>query len=394
MGSNTRLAPLSVCVATGSRADFGLLAPVMTEIANSPSLALQVLAVGLNPSVSSEYAPREACDLGAMPDEWVPVIVADSPHGVAEAIAATVTGASHALERLCPDLVMFLGDRFEILGVALAATTLRIPLAHVAGGDLTLGAYDEGFRHALTKLSHLHFTTNEEATHRLRQLGEEDWRIHTVGSPGIDVIRSMVPVRRTSLEDFMGFRFRERNIVVTLHPTTLEAGRAAEQADTLVAALDELSEDVGVIVTASNADSEGAAIDKILRSFCDRAPGRSIYIPTLGHTMYLSLLSEVDAVVGNSSSGLYEAPSFGVPTVNIGSRQDGRLRAASVIDCAFDKKEIICAISHAMYADRLSVTNPYGDGFASPRIVTELESLPDRERLLRKQFVQHQLEER
>jgi len=294
-----------------------------------------------------------------------------------------------ALARLQPDVVLVLGDRYEILAVALAATVLRIPIAHIAGGDVTVGAYDEGFRHSLTKLSHVHFTTNPEATARVMQLGEEPWRVHEVGSPGIDALLEAKLLSRVELEERLSWKFRSRNLLVTLHPVTLQPTSGLAQAQALGAALESLTDDVGVIITGTNADSEGAEINAVLREYCVRNAPRALHVTSLGNLAYLSLLAQVDAVVGNSSSGLYEAPSLGTPTVDLGVRQMGRPKADSVLHRDGDPESIIQGINEALSRGRMSVTNPYGDGQAVGRVISVLRMLPDRNALLMKTFVDY-----
>ena len=256
-----------VCVATGSRADFGLLKPVMTVIAAAEGLTLEVMVVGSHFLESQGSTISEIEASGFAINERVDVAFDDSASGVSEAIAKTVTGATAALTRLQPNIVILLGDRFEALAVGLASTILRIPIAHIGGGDVTLGAYDEGFRHSLTKLSHIHFTTNTESTQRVLQLGEEAWRVHQVGSPGIDALLEVERQDKETIEHFLSWSFRRRNLLVTLHPTTLQPGAARMHAQALVQALEGMPDDIGVIVTGTNIDNEGAEINDVLWLF-------------------------------------------------------------------------------------------------------------------------------
>jgi len=359
----------------------------MRAVTAHDDLELCVLAVGTHFLDDYGRTVDEITEQGFPVDDRIATEYDDSAEGISRAIGETVQRSSVSLARLQPDIVVVLGDRYEILAVALAATVLRIPLAHIAGGDVTLGAYDEGFRHALTKLSHVHFTTNANATTRLWQLGEEPWRVHEVGSPGIDALLEAELLSKAELEERLSWKFRPRNLLVTLHPVTLQPASGVVQVQALVAALECLTDDVGVIVTGTNADSDGAEINAVLQEYCVRNARRARHVTSLGNLAYLSMLAQVDAVVGNSSSGLYEAPSLGTPTVDIGVRQKGRPMASSVIHCDVDAKSIIQGIDEALSRGRNSVTSPYGDGHAAERIVSVLRTLPDRETLLLKVFV-------
>lgn len=381
-GGSTR-----VCVVTGSRADFGLLAPVIRAVRNSRNLDLRLLAVGSHFLNGQGHTFEEIESIGFSIDERIAIEFDDSDEGISRAIGETVQRSTLALSRLQPDIVLVLGDRYEILAVALSATVLRIPIAHIAGGDVTFGAYDEGFRHAITKLSHLHFTTNSDATARVLQLGEEPWRVHEVGSPGIDALRETELLAREELEEKLSWKFHSQNLLVTFHPVTLQPTSGVRQARALVAALETMTNDIGVVITGTNADSEGAQINAVLTDYCTRNATNAVYVASLGNTAYLSMLAQVDAVVGNSSSGLYEAPSLGTPTVDIGLRQKGRPRATSVIECDVDAESITKGIREALTRGHMDVVNPYGDGHAAEKITSVLRKLPDRETLLLKAFI-------
>ena len=376
-----------VCVVTGSRADFGLLAPIARAVRSSEDLDLCVLAVGPHFLDGQGHTLDEIESAGFNVDEQIAIEYDDSAEGISRAIGETIQRSTVALTHLQPDIILVLGDRYEVLAAALSATVLRSPIAHIAGGDLTFGADDEGVRHAITKLSHVHFTTNPDATARVLQLGEEPWRVQQVGSPGIDALLEADLLSRKELGERLSWRFRSRNLLVTLHPVTLQPETGIEQAQALVAALESFPSDIGVIVTGTNSDSEGAEINAVLKDFCTRNANHSLHVASLGHLGYLSMLAQVDAVVGNSSSGLYEAPSLGTPTVDIGIRQKGRPRACSVIHCNVDSESIITGIHQALSRGRMDVKNPYGDGHAVERIVATLHNLPDRDTLLLKAFV-------
>jgi UDP-N-acetylglucosamine 2-epimerase (non-hydrolysing)/GDP/UDP-N,N'-diacetylbacillosamine 2-epimerase (hydrolysing) len=278
-----------------------------------------------------------------------------------------------------------LGDRFEILAAAQAALVAAIPVAHIAGGDTTEGAFDESIRHCVTKMSHLHFVTNETAARRVRQLGENPEHIYTVGSPGLDLIKRMQLLGRKELEKDLGFSFQKRNLLITFHPVTLDRQPAEEQFSELLSALDSLGSDIGIIFTMPNADTGGRAIIKMIEEYVASRPHAKAYT-SLGQLRYLSAIAHVDAVVGNSSSGLYEVPSFKKPTVNIGDRQKGRVQASSVINCKPESVDIVRAIKEAFSKDCSQAVNPYGDGESTPKVITALKGIPDYRELLKKHF--------
>jgi UDP-hydrolysing UDP-N-acetyl-D-glucosamine 2-epimerase len=308
----------------------------------------------------------------------------DSTAAVARSVGLGVSGFTKFLSRTEPDIVVVLGDRFEILSVAIAALLCRVPLAHIAGGDVTEGALDESVRHSITKMAHVHFVTNELAARRVRQLGENPELVFHVGSPGIDEIRRLVPLGRAALEADLGCRFRARNLLLTFHPVTLEEDSEA-QLGALLEALERLGDDVGLFFTRPNADPGNRSHAHALEDWIARRANACAF-HSLGQRRYLSLMAEVDAVVGNSSSGLYEAPSFGIPTVNIGNRQTGRLAAESVIHCEATAEVILGAIERAFRMDCAATVNPYGDGHSAERIVAVLKSLPNPRALLKKRF--------
>lgn len=375
-----------IAVVTSTRADYGLLQSVMRGIADEPALELQVVATGMHLSPEFGLTVRAIEADGFRVDARVEMLLSsDSPVGIAKSMGLGTIGFADAFERLRPDLVLYLGDRFEILAAAQAALVARIPAAHLAGGDTTEGAYDEQTRHALTKLSHLHFVTNEESARRVRQMGEDPANVHVVGSPGLDFLRTARLLDRAALERSLGFTLRPRNVLVTFHPTTLDATPPVEQFDALAHALAALGPDTGVILTRPNADGDGRALFGRIDALVAAHPNMRAYT-SLGQLRYLSAMALCDAVVGNSSSGLYEAPSLGRPTVNIGDRQRGRLQAASVLDCAPEAGAIEATIRRAFTLSCDGVVNPYGDGHTAGRIVAALCALPDPRALLQKRF--------
>ena len=268
-------------------------------------------------------------------------------------------------------MLLLLGDRYEILAAAQAALIACIPVAHIAGGDVTHGAFDDCIRHAITKMAHLHFVTNAKARERVIQMGEKPEQVYLVGSPGIDEIRLTPFLTQEKIEHRLDFRLRQKNIIVTFHPPTLDEVDAAVQFKALLDALDCFKPDTGVIITGANADPRGGEINRLIHDYVKDREYAAEYM-SLGQQCYFSLMKLADAVVGNSSSGLYEAPSLGLPTVNIGDRQEGRLKAKSVIDCNPEAGAIRSAIEQAFAMDCSSIENPYGDGHATERILDVL----------------------
>ncbi len=375
-----------ICVVTGTRADYGLLRGVMQEIRDAQDLELQVMATAMHLSPEFGLTYRAIEEDGFVIDARVEMLLSsDTSVGIAKSTGLGLIGAAEAFERLKPDIVVLLGDRFEALAVAQAALFARIPLAHIAGGDTTEGTLDESMRHAITKMAHIHFATNEEAGWRLRQMGEDPKNIHVVGSPGLDQLRQLTLLDRQEVVRRLGFRLKSRNLLITYHPATLGVEPAESEYQQILAGLESLGPDVGLIFTLPNADPQGRALIQITESFVAARENAAAFV-SLGQLLYLSVMAQVDAVVGNSSSGLYEAPSLGKPTVDIGERQRGRLRADSVIHCEAKAEQVRAAVEKAFAQDCRGVVNPYGDGYSSRRIVGLLRRIPDPTVLLQKHF--------
>jgi UDP-hydrolysing UDP-N-acetyl-D-glucosamine 2-epimerase len=375
-----------ICVVSGGRADYGLLYWPMREIAASPHFELQLAVTGahLAPEFGDTLATIERD--GFRIDARVEMLLAsDTPAGIAKSIGLGVIGFADALDRLRPDLLLLLGDRFEILAAAQAALVARLPVAHLCGGDVTEGAFDEAIRHSITKMAHLHFATNEPAARRLRQLGEDPRHVFTVGSPGIDYLLRTPPASDAELARETGLDLGRTLLLVTFHPATLGEGPAFAELEELLAALAELGAGPQLVFTRPNADTEGRALARRLEAFVAGHANARLFA-ALGARLYGGLLRRAAAVVGNSSSGLYEAPSFGTPTVDIGDRQQGRLKADSVISCAPERRAIAAAIAEALGRGRRAVANPYGAGDSARRIVEILASIGDFRALTRKRF--------
>jgi UDP-N-acetylglucosamine 2-epimerase (non-hydrolysing)/GDP/UDP-N,N'-diacetylbacillosamine 2-epimerase (hydrolysing) len=375
-----------LCVVTGSRADYGLLYWLMRRIADDPDLCLQTLVTGMHLSPEFGMTFREIEKDGFTINAKVDMLLSsDTPVGIAKSMGLGVIGSIDALERLRPDILVLLGDRFEIFSVVQAALIAMIPVAHIAGGDTTEGAFDEALRHSITKMSHLHFVTNDVAARRVRQLGENPNYIFNVGSPGIDGIKRLKPIAREELERLLQFRFRPRNLLITFHPETLGSQTAQEQFRELLLALDRVAPDIGLIFTKPNADTEGRRLIDMIDRHVEARPQATAFV-SMGQRVYLSTVMQADAVVGNSSSGLYEVPSFRKPTVDIGDRQKGRPRASSIIHCEPKADDIARAIREAMVKDCVDAINPYGDGESSERIVQALKGIAEPKSLLKKHF--------
>jgi UDP-N-acetylglucosamine 2-epimerase (non-hydrolysing)/GDP/UDP-N,N'-diacetylbacillosamine 2-epimerase (hydrolysing) len=376
-----------VCVITGSRAEYGLLFWLLNDLRADADFELQLIVTGMHLASEFGNTVREIENDGFIISRRVEMLVSgDTAGAIAKSIGLGVIGMSDALEQLRPDIVVVLGDRFEIFAAAQACLVHNIPIAHIAGGDTTEGSIDEAMRHAITKMAHVHFVTNELSARRVRQLGENPARVFNVGSPGLDHLRRRPLLDRTALEAALEAPLGERNLLITFHPLTLESDYGAAEFDELLAALESLDPVVRLWFTQPNADAGGRAMASTLRSWVTANKARAQLYASLGQLRYLSLMAEVNAVVGNSSSGLYEAPSLGVASVDIGDRQRGRLAAASVLHCAGERGAIGEAIARAMGFDSRDVVNPYGDGQASGRIIDVLRSLPGGAGLLRKSF--------
>lgn len=368
----------SVCVVTGTRAEFGLLRGLMELIQAHPELELQVVATGMHLSPEFGLTYREIEDAGFSIDARVEMLLsADSATAVTKSTGLGLIGFSDTFDRLDPDVIVVLGDRYEIFAAATAALFAGIPLAHIHGGETTEGAFDEALRHSITKMAHLHFVAAEDYRNRVIQLGENPERVYTVGGLGIDAIRRIELMSRDELEQSTEIRLSDRNLLITFHPVTLEGGSSSlSQMRELLQALNEL-ENTSLIFTLPNSDTGGRELAACVQSFVESHPN-AWAVSSLGQLRYLSLMRLVDGVVGNSSSGLLEAPAMGVGTINIGDRQKGRLQANSIINCEPSKQGIGRALeelySNSFRESLQSISNPYGDGGAYEKIVSVLSS--------------------
>ncbi len=378
-----------ICVITSTRADFGLLRWLMDDIQKSSDLKLQVIATGMHLSPEFGLTYKEIQLAGFKIDAKVEILLSsDSAAGITKSMGLGLIGFADVFAELSPDLIIVLGDRFEIFAATTAAHVSGIPVAHLHGGETTEGAFDEAFRHSITKMSHLHFVASDEYRKRVIQLGEHPSRVYLVGGLGVDAIRRTTLLSKKDLERDINFKFGDRNLMVSFHPVTLGDLSSETQMRELLAALDELH-DTKLIFTMPNADTGGRKIGQIILDYVGKNP-RSCVHTSLGHLRYLSCMQYVDGVVGNSSSGLLEAPTMQIGTVNIGDRQKGRLSASSVIHCSPTREGIREAIKNLYdpsFKMRLSkVLNPYGDGGASKKIIDILNFTNIDKNLLKKSF--------
>jgi GDP/UDP-N,N'-diacetylbacillosamine 2-epimerase (hydrolysing) len=363
-----------ICIVTGTRAEYGLFRPLLWKIKSENRLKLQIIATGMHLSREFGWTYKEIEKDGFKIDEKVKILLSgDTEVSITKSLGSGVIGFADAFNRLKPDLVILLGDRFETFSAAIASFVARIPIAHLYGGELTKGSMDDAFRHSITKMSYLHFTATEEYRKRVIQLGESPDRVFNVGAIGIDNIKNLKLLGRKALERQLNFIFGQKNILVTFHPSTLEDNTAEFQTKELLKVLDDFR-NVKIIFTKPNADVGSRIIPGLIDEYVAKNSGRCKSFISLGTLKYLSAMKVVDLVAGNSSSGIIEMPSFGKPTVNIGERQKDRIRAKSVIDCKPEAEDIKKAMNKAFSKrfQRLcgNVCNPYGKGRSAEKIYT------------------------
>ncbi len=370
---------MKIAVFTGTRAEYGLLFWLLKDIQADPELKLQLLVSGshLSPEFGLTYQQIEMDKFQI--DEKIEILLSsNSAVGTAKSIGLGILGFADALSRMNPNVLVILGDRFEALAAAQTAMILRIPVVHLHGGELTEGAYDDAMRHAITKLSYLHATSTEEYRRRVIQMGESPDRVKNVGAIGLDHLKRTTLMSMTELAASLNFALRPPFFLVTYHPVTLGDESPVASFEALLYALDKF-QDHQVIITYPNADDGGRKIIPIIETYANRYPQRVLVVPSLGQVRYLSAIKHCTAVVGNSSSGVIEAPSFDVPSINIGIRQRGRLAAKSVLHCDVNSESIINAINIAIsrcYKDIDEViVNPYGEGDTSQRILNMIKQM-------------------
>ena len=377
-----------ICVVTGTRAEYGLLYWLMKEIEADSNLELQLIVTGMHLSPEFGLTYKEVEREFTINKKIEMLLSSDSAIGVSKSMGLAQISFAEAYEELRPDILVVLGDRYEIFSAVASAMIANIPIAHLHGGETTEGAFDESIRHSITKMSHLHFTATNEYRNRVIQLGEHPSRVFNVGGLGIDNIKKLKLLSKEKFEASIDFKLNKKNILVTFHPVTLENSTAKEQFQILLNVIDEL-EDTHIIFTKANSDTDGRVINNMIDEYVKSNSHKSVAFISLGQLRYLSALQYVDAVVGNSSSGLIEAPSFKIGTINIGDRQKGRIMADSVIDCDITKNSISNAFKR-LYSKEFQnelekVENPYGNGGASLEIKNILKTI-DLKNILKKSF--------
>lgn len=362
---------IRLCVVTGSRAEYGLLLPVIRRVMADPDFKLLMVVTGahMDSRFGADY--REMEQDGVIIDETVEMnLASDSSYGICKSMGLELIGISKAYERLKPDMMLLLGDRYEIFIAASAAVICNIPIAHIHGGELTRGAYDDCMRHGITKMSYLHFTSTMEYKKRVIQLGEAPDRVFHVGALGVERLKELSLLSQKELEESLNLSLGSATVLITYHPATLESADIEEQMEPLFKALDSLPE-LFAVFTGSNSDTGGRKVNEMASDYAGRHPNRAAFFNSLGSLRYLSLMSKCCMVIGNSSSGIIEAPSLKVPTVNIGTRQKGRVMADSVINCDTSYDSILSAILKArnFKCKHCSILNPYDSSDTSKKIL-------------------------
>lgn len=367
-----------IAIVTGTRAEFGLLRPLIKAIQEDEQFYLQLIVSAMHLSSEFGYTVTEIEKQGFPITKKVECLLSsDSAVGVSKSIALAISGFADAFEDLQPNLLIVLGDRTEILGAVIAATSANIPIAHLHGGETTEGAYDEGIRHAITKFSHLHFTATEEYRKRVVQLGENPTNVYNVGAIGLDSIKNLKLLEKKKFEDAINKRLKKQNFLITYHPVTLNSNSPLETFHNILSVLDDYK-DTLLIFTHANSDKNGRIINEMIEKYVQNNPNKAISFTSLGQLRYLSALQFVDAVIGNSSSGIIEVPIFNIPTINIGDRQKGRISSDSVIDCSEDfsaiKSAVEKALSKSFYDNIQNQKHFFGNGYATEKIVEVLKT--------------------
>lgn len=379
----------NICVITGTRAEYGLLYWLMKEINDSDDFVLQIVVTGMHLSPEFGLTYKQIEKDGFKINRKVEMLLSsDTAVGITKSMGLAMIGFADVFEELTPDIVLVLGDRFETFSAVTAAMISKIPIVHLHGGESTEGAFDEAMRHSITKMSHLHFTSTDVYRQRVIQLGEKPERVFNVGALGIDNINNLKLLSYEEFEDSVGFKLGKYNLLVTFHPVSLEKATAEEHFSHLLQALNELDE-CHIFFTKTNADTDGRVINQMIDDYVTSYSDKAIAYTSLGQLRYLSAMQYMDGVVGNSSSGLIEAPSFQIGTVNIGDRQKGRIKCESIIDCNPDYESIRHALTTLFSLDfkkkLTDIVNPYGTGGAAGKIVNIIRNYPLAD-ILKKQF--------
>jgi len=378
---------MKICVITGTRAEYGLLYWLLKEIQNNSDLELQLIVTGMHLSSEFGLTYKEIEKEFKISKKIEILLSSDTPISISKSIGLAQISYAEAFDELKPDTLVVLGDRYEILPAATAALISRIPICHLYGGELTEGVIDDAIRHAITKMSHLHFTSTEIYKKRVIQLGENPEHVFNVGGIGIDNIKKLQLLSKEEFEYSINFKLSKKNLLVTFHPVTLEENSSKKQFEELLISLSKLKE-TNIIFTKANSDTDGRIINQMIDEYVSQNKN-TIVFTSLGQLRYLSALQFVDAVVGNSSSGIMEVPSFKIPTINIGDRQKGRIKAESIIDCMPNNLAITLALEKIYSSDfknkLININNPFGEGGASKRIIKLIKE-KYRKDLLNKQF--------
>jgi len=365
-----------ICVVTGTRAEYGLLYWLMQEIRDDKELELQIIVTGMHLSPEFGLTYQEVEKEFKIDKKIEMLLSSDTAIGISKSMGLAQISFAEAYDELKPDMLIVLGDRYEIFSAVSSAMIAKIPISHLHGGETTEGAFDEAIRHSITKMSYFHFTATNEYRNRVIQLGESPDRVFNVGGLGIDNIKNLKLLSKEKFEESISFKLNKKNILVTFHPVTLEKSSAKQQFQELLNVITEL-EDTTIIFTKANSDTDGRIINQMIDSYVAQYSTHSVAFISLGQLRYLSALQYMDAVVGNSSSGIIEAPSFKIGTINIGDRQKGRLQSKSIITCEPQKDKIREAFSklysYAFQKSLLGIKNLYGDGGASKKIVNEIK---------------------
>lgn len=376
-----------ICVVTGSRAEYGILRNLIAAIKNDSELTLQIIATNQHLSRLQGETYKEIERDGFRIDYKVYMAddrAADNANSTAKSISRGVAGFADAFEVLQPDILLILGDRYEMLAVASTALIYKIPIAHLHGGEITEGAFDDSIRHAITKMSHLHFTSTEAYRKRVIQLGEQPERVFNVGALGVENILNTDFMTKEEIEQSLNFELTDKCFLCTYHPVTLSVMPSEVQILNLLKALDKYKE-YHIIFTYSNSDTNSQIIIKRIQEYVDRNIDRCLFIPSLGQRRYFSVLKNVAAVLGNSSSGIIEVPSFGIPTLNIGDRQKGRIAAESVINCGNSFEEINVGLAQVVAYEHRAIDNPYYKVGTCQTILDTIKTFP-LDNLIQKHF--------
>lgn len=371
-----------VCIVTATRAEYGSLKCLMEDILNDDSLQLQLIVTGTHLSPDFGYTYKEIESDGFYIDKKIEMLLSsDTPIGVSKSMGLAQISFVEAFSELSPDVIIVMGDRYELIPIVMSANLLMIPVAHISGGELTEGALDELIRHAVTKLSQIHFTAMDVYSKRIIQMGEQPDTVFTVGELGLDNTTRITPLSRNEFELNIGTKLKKNNFLITYHPeTTQTIDRVKKDFSEVLSALDELATDNSLFIfTKANADVGGRLINMMIDDYVNKKNGRAVCFSSLGQLLYISAMKYVNVVIGNSSSGIWETPSFKVASVNIGDRQKGRERAPSTIDTPPEKKNILMAINKALTDSFINTVNncinPYGDGMSSKRMISVLKTI-------------------